>query len=499
MKGRGSGRDSLVGAAARGGFVLGAATAIERGALLVRAVILARILSPSDFGLMGLALVVIYAAESFTETGFYKALVQKKEGAEEYLDTVFTVSALRGLALFLLVWAGAPLAGAFFEAPGLTSIVRVVALVFVIQGLQNPCLALLERKLSFVRFTATNLGGVACDLAVSFSLALIVRNVWAMVWGYLLGRATFVILSYVVRPYRPRLKVRWPQAVEFRRYGRHIFRFTAVDYVTSQADKIFVGRLAGVEPLGLFSLASRITTIPARGFFDIVSTVAFPVFSEIQDQASRVRSAFVRSLGVTCALAAPIYAGLWCVSGDLVAAFLDERWTGMVPPLRALCVGGPLMAMYLLMCAALSGKGRPDLAARGSYVLTAGLLLPLYPAIRILGIVGAAWCVTLAAVAALAYLLSIGARALGSSASEALRSAMPPLLASIAMAMVIVAWRSRTPGPAGLVLLAAEILVFAVMYPLLLAGIDRAMQAGVIDSFQTIRTRLFGGRSLSGS
>lgn len=477
---------SLAGLAARGGLILGAATAVESVAQILRAFLLARILSPSEFGLMGMALIVIYLAESFTETGFYRALVQKKDRAEDYLDTVWTVGVLRGALIGALVWATAPWAGAFFATPGLTPIVRTVALVFVVQGFQNPALALIERGLAFARYAAPNLIGVTCDLVASVLLALALRSVWAMVWGFLIGRFVCTALTYAVRPYRPRPALERNKVLEFYGYGKHVFRSTVVEYVISQTDKVFVGRLLGVEPLGLFSFASRLASIPAKSLFAVVSTVTFPVFARIQDQADRVRSAFARSLGLTALLAAPIYAGLLVIAEDLVAVCLGERWLGMVGALRALCVGGPMLALYFLMGAALSGAGRPEVTARGNYVFLAALVPSIYPAILSAGILGAAWCVTLAGGIAFVYLLVAGAKAVGCGLVEAAWGAFPPVLASAAMAGVLVLWGSLMPRPASGVILAGEILVGATLYPAFLLPLDRAMSSGLLPSVRSL-------------
>jgi O-antigen/teichoic acid export membrane protein len=475
----------LAGIAARGGIILGAATALENGAQLLRAFLLARILSPSDFGLMGMAFIVIYAGESFSQTGFYRALVQKKDRAEEYLDTVWTVTAIRGAVLTLLVWAIAPWVASFFETPEVTSIVRAISFVFVIQGLQNPALALLERGLLFARHATPQVVSIVCDLALSVALALAFRNVWAMVWGYLIGRAAFVVVSYAVRPYLPRPRISRDQAVEFYRYGRHIFRFTAVDYVIAQADKAMVGKLMGPEPLGLFSFASRLASMPARSLFGIVYRVAFPLFSRIQDETDRLRSAFTRSIGMTALLAAPVYAGLWAVGDDLVRVCLGEQWAEMSDSFRILCLGGPPLALYFLISAALAGIGRPEESAKGTYVFMAALLPGIYPSILGWGIVGAAWCVSLSGTVAFGYLLFAGARAVGCGVLDSLRGAIPAAIASAAMAGALILMRPAL-GPASWVILTVEILVGSTLYPALVFPLDQAMGAGLLPSLRSM-------------
>jgi O-antigen/teichoic acid export membrane protein len=259
------------------------AAILQQGTMLARAILLARILSPVDFGLMGMAFVAIRAGEAFTQTGFSRALVQKRGNAMAYLDTVWVVSVLRGLTLFGIVWLVSPLAAEFFATPELTAILRTIGLTFVIQGLINPAVYMLERELAFGRQALPTVIHHVADLVVSVSLALVLKSVWGMVWGFLASKVVYVVASYVVRPYLPRFRFRRDQAHEFYLFGRYVFRGTMGDWVVTQLDRLVVGRTLGVASLGIYSLASRLASIPVVGLSNVIIRVAFPVFTKVQE------------------------------------------------------------------------------------------------------------------------------------------------------------------------------------------------------------------------
>jgi O-antigen/teichoic acid export membrane protein len=478
-------RSSLGGSAAKGGVIFGVAGVIDNVAQFLRAILLARILAPVDFGIIGMAWVVLRAGEALSQTGFHRALVQKRGDAAPYLDTVWVVSFVRGFALFGIVWAIAPVAGVFFATPDVVAVIRTTALVFPLLGWVNPALFMLERELAFARIAVPRLAAIVVDLVASVGFALAWRNVWAMVWGYLLGKAVYVAASYAVRPHLPRFRVRIDQVVEFYRYGRHIFRATLVDYMGSQVDRALVGRLLGAGPLGFYSFGRRLATLPATAFLEAVVRVAFPVFARAQADAAKLRTGFLRATGLIAVVAAPVSAGLWAVSSDMVRVVFGPRWIGMIPCFEVLCAAGLGLALCYLVGTVLSATGRPDLAARGTYVLLAVELLPLFPATRAAGVVGAAWCVTAASMVTCAYFFHLATRHFACRPGRVLRVLAPSILAALAMAAVVAAIRGWVGGPPTWFLLAGEVVVGALLYMILMLALDRIMDAGVVQSLKS--------------
>lgn len=473
------------GVAARGSALLGFSSLLENGALLARAAVLASVLTPADFGLMGMALIAIQAGEALSQTGFHRALVQTRRDPAEYLDTVWIVMTLRGALLFGLAWLVSPIIAAFFATPEVVPILRTAGLAFLIQGLLNPALFVLEREFAFGRYMTPRLLGIATDLTVAVWLALTLRSVWAMVWGFLAGKTVFVLSSYPIRPWLPRFRFSLARVRELYGYGRHIFRMIAVNYLTSQADRVLVGRILGAEALGLYAFANRIATLPSGGLFSVVIKAAFPVFSRIQDQKERMGKGYLRALALLTAIAAPISAGLMVISGDLVPLAFGEKWQGMITPLQILCLGGISLALYYLIGAILSAVGRPDLSARGAYVFLGALILPLYPAIKLWGIAGSAGSVVAASWIAFTYLLLTSLPVVGCRISQSAIAIAPSLVGALLMAGSVLLVRSFLDGEPTWGLLAAEIGTGVVVFPLLTGALDRVTGGGLIASLRS--------------
>ena len=178
---------------------------LNQGFSLLRLIILARILSPNDFGLMGIALLTMSTLETFSETGFQQALIQKREDIKSYLDSAWTFLILRGFVLFVILYFITPYAAIFFSAPEAKPIIRVIGFSILFQAFTNIGITYFKKELEFNKEFIYQLTGTLADFIVAISAVLILRNVWALVLGLLAGNIARCFVSYLMHPYRPRL------------------------------------------------------------------------------------------------------------------------------------------------------------------------------------------------------------------------------------------------------------------------------------------------------
>ena len=198
----------------RGGIWVFTLRGTQRLFSFVRLIILARILAPSDFGLMGIALLTMAALNTFSQTGFQTALIQKKEDIKSYLDAAWTVTIIRGIILFLILYFIAPYAATFFKSPKALSIIKVIGFSFLIQAFTNIGVVYFQKELEFNKQFIYQFTGTIADFVVAVSAAVILRNVWALVYGLLAGNAARLIVSYLIHPYRPHLSFDFGKAKE---------------------------------------------------------------------------------------------------------------------------------------------------------------------------------------------------------------------------------------------------------------------------------------------
>ena len=173
---------------------------------VTRLIILARFLYPDDFGLMGIALLTMSTLETFSQTGFQAALIQKKEDIKTYLDAAWTILVLRGLILFSILYLIAPYAATFFDAPEAKLIIRVIGISVLFQALTNIGVIYFQKELEFNKEFIYQFAGTLADFIVAISAVIILKNVWALVFGLLAGNAVKCFVSHLIHPYNPRLK-----------------------------------------------------------------------------------------------------------------------------------------------------------------------------------------------------------------------------------------------------------------------------------------------------
>ncbi|MBW1919182.1 MAG: oligosaccharide flippase family protein, partial [Deltaproteobacteria bacterium] len=220
----------------RGGLWVFGLRVLNRTLSLVRTVVLARLLLPKDFGLLGIALLSISTLETFSQTGFQTALIQKKEGVESYLDTAWTVSFIRGLFLFLILFSSAPIVANFFNSPDAILVIRVLALSFVLSGFRNVGIVFFQKELEFRKTFFYEFPSTVANLFVSIGLALILKSVWALVWGTLAAGFISLWMSYMLHPYRPKIRVEKQQVEGLFAFGRWVLASSILVFLNSQGD-----------------------------------------------------------------------------------------------------------------------------------------------------------------------------------------------------------------------------------------------------------------------
>lgn len=329
----------------KGGFWVFAIRIIDRIFYLIRLVILARILAPQDFGLLGIAMLTMLTLETFTQTGFQAALIQKKENIESYLNTAWTTMIIRGIILFSILYFIAPYAADFFKSPEAEPIIQVIGFSFLIQAFTNIGVIYFQKELEFNKQFVYQLSGTLADFIVAVSIALILRNVWALVFGLLAGNLVRFIVSYLVHPYRPRISFNFDKVKELSGFGKWVLGSSILVFLITQGDDIFVGKLLGVTMLGFYQMAYRISNMPATEITHLITQVTFPAYSKLQSDIPKLKEAYLKVLQVTAFLSFPIAGLIFALAPDFTKIFLGEKWMPMVPAIQVLVLWGLIRSL----------------------------------------------------------------------------------------------------------------------------------------------------------
>ena len=394
--------DTLSQRAAQSGVWVFALQGATRVARFIRTIILARLLSPEDFGLMGLALLAVSTLSTFTQTGFSSALIQRRERVEGYLDTAWTFSILRALLLSVALLLAAPFLGGFFDEPAAAPIIRVVAISVLLRGLENIGMLHFQRDLEFAKTFVFEMSSILAELTVVLVSAFLLRSVWALVLGLLAERVARVVASYLIHPYRPTLRLDLGKASQLFGYGKWLSLSHILIFVGSRGDDLVVGKVIGTAGLGLYQLAYKISQPAVTDTTYVIERAAFPTYAKLQGEQTRLRNAYFRIASVSLALSVPAALGILVLGGDFVRLFLGDDWLAMIPAVRILALAALLKSIASTGSPLFKGSGRPQFEFHMQLARAATVGAFIIPFSLRWGIAGGALTVVLSGVSMLA-------------------------------------------------------------------------------------------------
>lgn len=361
----------------RGGLWLFLGQGLTRVAGLIKLVVLARLLTPADFGLVGIAMLLVRWFEQFSQTGFRQALVRTPGNIEPYLDTLWTVQVIRGLIMSAALLVAAPLAAGFFDHAGAQPVMRALAPLIVLRSLINPATVYLARDLRFQRLATWHSCQTISGLLVAIPLALWYRNVWALIWPLLIGQLVHTLVSYRLHPFRPRLAFDRAHVRELAHFGKWIFCKNALNALIGSVDGLTIGKLMGASALGGYQVAMRIATLPSHLLIQVLPQVTFPAFAKLH-QPHQWRRAYLQLVALVLLLALPATTAICVFAHLIVQWWLGEQWLAIVPLLQLLAVGGSLQALLDVARPMFEAVGRPDLQVKfqGAEAILSVVLIP---------------------------------------------------------------------------------------------------------------------------
>ena len=272
---------------AKGGFWLLILRMSDNAIGLLKLIIIARLLAPNDFGLLGIAFLIIATLDTFSQTGLDTALIQMKDDIKEYLNTVWSISIIRGFILYGILFISAPYVAVFFKSPESTTIIRVVGITILLRSFTNIGTIYFQKELEFNKHFTCRLSSTIINFIVSIIAVFMLKSVWALVFGQLADCITGVVASYLLHHYRPHFHLDLDKAKKLFEFGKWVFGSSILVFLFTQGDDFFVGGLLGATALGFYQMAYRISSMPTTEISHIISKVTFPAYSKIQDNLPR--------------------------------------------------------------------------------------------------------------------------------------------------------------------------------------------------------------------
>jgi len=322
-------------------------------------VVLARLLNPSDFGLM--AMVAVFSSMFFgiNDLGLGIAIIQKQDVAEEHLSSAFWFNLLLGIAVTAIFLSLAPLIARFYSKIALTPILMVMSVTFTISSVGAIQVALFSKKMDFrtlaiVETLASILAG-----ATAIVLAALGFGVWSLVAQILVATSILAVLAFMLSGWKPKLVFRWRPLWELLSFGLHVMGIAYTDFFHRNLDNILVGKFLGSFQLGLYSVAYRLLLFPLGTISTIVGRVVFPAMSLIQDDKKAVRDAYERATRYIGAITFPLMAGLSVLAPQLVRVALGLKWERSIFLIQILSFVGLVQSITITATWIYYSQGRP--------------------------------------------------------------------------------------------------------------------------------------------
>lgn len=332
-----------------------------------------RILTPADYGLLAMAMILIAAAQMLRDMGLQQALIQSTEPEEKTVRQVFSALQIVNGFIFLALFIAAPYASTYFGEPALVEIIRVLAFQFPILALQGVPSAMLSRGMNFKSQAMISATGAIVNSLVTLTLALLGYGVWSIILGNMAGTIAKVL------QYGRLERIFYAPTLDFKgfsslfSFGGFVMASSLLHYIQMRSADIMVGKVLGKESLGIYNVSNRLGTMPMQKITSILTGVGFAAFSKIQQDPDLVKANYLRMQAILTFFAFPVFWGIASVTDSLVHVVLGDKWLAAIIPLQTIAIAAPLRMIFNTTSPALYGTGRPGIVFT-NLLLSAGVM-----------------------------------------------------------------------------------------------------------------------------
>lgn len=420
----------------------GVSMGVVTGLQFVTLAVLARLLSPSDFGLMGMIMVVIGFARLFADMGISNAIIYRQDATSEELSSLYWLNILVGIVIFFVVCGGCPLITAFYHEPRLSNLIYLSSLIFLITPFGQQFQILLQKELKFDQLAKIEIISSFANSVVAITLAILGMGVFSLIWGQLAGTSLRVLLLswWGWKNWRPRVHFSTQDLRRYISFGLYQMGEKAVNYFNSNLDYLLIGSLLGAKALGYYTLAYNLILRPSSTINPIITRVAFPVFSKMQNDTEKLKRGYLKVLQLLSAINFPLMAGLAVVAPIAVPIVFGEQWLPSIILIQILTLVGLLRSTGNPVGSLLLSKGRADLGFKWNLALMITQIPGLYLGVKLGGTVGVAiaFAILMCIYSVFNYLILIRTM-LGPCLREYISSMWPSLWMSGVMAVAVFA------------------------------------------------------------
>ena len=425
--------------AARGGAITAGSQVVTFVLNLGSTAVLARLLTPGDFGLIAMVTAVTGFVGLFKDMGLSAAVVQRAEVTHRQVSTLFWINLAMCGALAVVVAAASPLIAWFYGEPRLTWIAAALAIDFAVSGLLLQHQAILNRRMRFAALVTAQLTARAASYAVAITLAWWGLGYWALVAMTLSYTAFFTVALWIASGWLPGLPTRKAGVRAMLGFGANLTAFNFLHYITRNLDNLLIGKFRGEAPLGLYTKAYSLLMLPLSQINGPLTAVMVPTLSRLQHQPARFARGYLKGVSLSMMFTAPLTAFLFFWSEEMIHLVLGPQWTAAAPIFRILAIAAILQPLGNTTGWLLIPLGRTDRLLR--WKLMTGWLTPLLFVIGVLmyGVEGVAWALVIGVAVVTVPTIWYSARGTAVRVLPVLGVSLRPVVAAVAANLLLIA------------------------------------------------------------
>lgn len=370
----------------------------------LKTIILARILLPSQFGVYGIALLVLGFLEVMTETGVNVILIQEKE-TDQYINSAWIVSIIRGIIISLVIILLTPFIASFFHSPDSIKLLYAISIVPFLRGLINPSVVKFQKEMRFQKEFIYRFTVFFIDAGIAVIATIVLRDPLGIIIGFIGGVIIEVVLSYIMVKPTPHLKINKEYIFKIIHRGKWVTGSGIFNYFFHNADNIIVGKILGTTSLGSYQMAYSFSILPITEISDVFSRVTFPVYTKIAGDKDRLRNAFIKTTLVIAALSLPFGVMLYFFSHEIVFLILGDKWIAAASILPVLGIFAVIRAISGSSSALFLAVGKQEYVTIATLASILGLIIPIIPLVTRFGLLGAAISALVGSIVALPFFI----------------------------------------------------------------------------------------------
>ena len=340
-------------------------------------IVLARILSPAEFGILGMITVFIAVSNSIVESGFSSALIRKTDASDIDYNTVFYFNLLLGIVLYVILFLCAPAISTFFNEPVLIPVTRVMGTVLIINAFSIIQRTLLEKKVDFKTQAKISLIASVVSGMIGIGMAVKGFGVWSLVGQQVSKQLLNSIFLWTYNSWRPERIFSGKSFKELFGFGSRLMISGLINTIYKNLYYVIIGKFYSAPQLGQFTRAELFSTIISGNMTNVVQRVSYPVLSSIQDEAERLKQAYRNVIKTSMLVSFALMMGLAAVAKPLILVLIGEKWLPAVVFMQIICFGEMLYPLHAINLNMLQVKGRSDLFLRLEVIKKFFTILPI--------------------------------------------------------------------------------------------------------------------------